>query len=322
MTLSDLVQELRGFSGIRRKGAVGTCLRAMDGAWEFGDVVVGPGDDAAVLRAEDGSYLLLAADGILPALVEQDPVRAGRAAVLVNVNDIYAMGGRPLALVNVLAGVDEGQIEAVSQGIREECERLRVPMVGGHISPEGRAPFLAASVLGRAEALLTDRNAGPDQEILLALDLRGERWGEYLLNWDSHAKKDSGALCDDLAILCTLAEEDGCVAAKDVSNAGILGSLAMLLENAGLGAEVDLARVQIPGPFDLLDWLKVYPSYGFLLVCKPEAKAATLRRFRERGIWADGIGRTDDSGQLRLSWKGEEAVLFDFSQAGVLNLPR
>ena len=144
MTLPDLVQELRGFSGIRRKRAVGDCLRAMDGAWEFGDVVVGPGDDAAVLRAKDGSYLLLAADGILTDLVEQDPVRAGRAAVLVNANDIYAMGGRPLALVNGLAGVDEGRIEAVSQGIREECERLQVPMVGGHISPEGRAPFLAA----------------------------------------------------------------------------------------------------------------------------------------------------------------------------------
>ena len=67
-----------------------------------------------------------------------------------------------------------------------------------------------------------------------------------------------------------------------------------------LGGQVDLARIQVPESFDLLDWLKVYPSYGFLLVCKPERKAATLRRFEERGIWADGIGRTDDSGQLRL----------------------
>jgi len=124
MNLSRLVKELRGFPGIQRKGAVGKCLRALEGAWDFGDVVLGPGDDAAVLRAEDGGYLLLAADGILSALVEQDPVRAGRAAVLVNVNDIYAMGGRPLALVNVLAGVDERQIESLSQGIREECRRL------------------------------------------------------------------------------------------------------------------------------------------------------------------------------------------------------
>jgi hypothetical protein len=134
-------------------------------------------------------------------------------------------------------------------------------------------------------------------------------------------KKDSKTLCDDLSILCALAEEGACVAAKDVSNAGILGSLAMLLENAGLGAQVDLSRIEVPDSFDLLDWLKVYPSYGFLLVCDQQAKAATLRRFEERGIWANGIGRTDNSRELRLSWKGDEHVFFDFSRSGILGLP-
>ncbi len=321
MNLSRLVEGIRGFAGVRRKGAVGRCLKAMEGAWDFGNVIVGPGDDAAVLQAEDGGYLLLAADGILPVLVEQDPVRAGRAAVLVNVNDVYAMGGRPLALVNVLAGVDAQQMEAVCHGIREECKRLQVPMVGGHISPEGTTPFLAASVLGKADALLTDRSAAPGQEILLAMDLRGERWGKALLNWDSHVKKDPKTLCDDLGILCTLAEEGACTAAKDVSNAGILGTLAMLLENAGLGAEVDLACIEVPDSFDFLDWLKVFPSYGFLLVCDPKAKGETLRRFEERGIWVNGIGRTDESRALRLVWKGDEQVLFDFSTTGILRNP-
>ncbi len=321
MNLSKLTEELRGFPGIRRKQAVGACLRAMQGAWDFEHVLEGPGDDAAVLRAEDGGYLLLAADGILPALVEQDPERAGRAAVLVNVNDIYAMGGRPLALVNVMAGVEQQRIEAISKGIREECRRLQVPMVGGHVSPEGRMPFLAASVLGKAKRLLTDRSAKPGQEILLAVDLRGERWGETLLNWDSHARKDPRTLREDLEILCRLAEDGLCGAGKDVSNAGILGSLAMLLEHAGLGAGIDLSRVRVPDPFGLSDWLRVYPSYGFLLVCDREAKRATLRQFEERGIWADGIGTTNGSGLLHLIWEGEEEVLFDFSRQSILDLP-
>ena len=321
MKLSKLTDELRGFSGIRRKQAVGTCLRGMQGAWDFGHVLQGPGDDAAVLRAEEGGYLLLAADGILPTLVQHDPERAGRAAVLVNVNDIYAMGGRPLALVNVMAGVDEQRIEAIAKGIREECRRLQVPMVGGHISPEGTMPFLAASVLGRAKSLLTDRRAGPGQEILLAVDLRGERWGETLLNWDSHVSKDSQTLCEDLEVLCRLAEEGLCVAAKDVSNAGILGSLAMLLEHAGLGAGVDLTRIRVPDPFELIDWLRVYPSYGFLLICDQQAKQEALRRFQERGIWADWIGSTNDSGVFHLIWKGEEEVLFDLSRHPILDLP-
>jgi hypothetical protein len=321
MNLAGMVEELRRFPGIRRKRAVGKCLKAMKGAWDFGDVVLGPGDDAAVLRAEDGGYLLLAADGILSALVQQDPVQAGRAAVLVNVNDIYAMGGRPLALVNVLAGLTDDQVEAVSEGIREECGRLRVPMVGGHILPEGPGPFLAASVLGKAKALLSDRRAGPWQEILLAVDLRGERWGESFLNWDSHVKKDPGTLVGDLAILCGLAEEGICLAAKDVSNGGILGSLGMLLEHAGLGAEVDLARIAAPDPFEMLDWLKVYPSYGFLLVCERAARESAVRRFEERGIWAERIGTTNRSRLLRLTWRGEEEILFDFSRNPILDLP-
>jgi selenophosphate synthetase-related protein len=319
MNLPKLTRELKGFAGIQRKGAIGKCLRAMEGAWSFGDVVQGPGDDAAVMRADEGGYLLLAADGIVPALLKQDPARAGRAAVLVNVNDIYAMGGRPLAMVNVLAGVDEQQVEAISHGIREECQRLQVPMVGGHISPEGTSPFLAASVLGRAKALLMDRSTRPGQEILLAVDLRGERWGDYLLNWDSHAGKDSDTLCEDLAVLCGLAEEGLCATAKDVSNAGILGSLAMILENAGLGARVDLHCIEVPDSFGLLDWLKVYPSYGFLLVCDKEAESVARGRFEERGIWVNGIGQTNDSRVLRLSWEGEEDVLFDFSQSGIFN---
>ncbi len=320
MALSRLAEELRAYAGIRRKEAVGECLRAMRGAWDFGNVLQGPGDDAAVLKADDGSYLLLAADGILSSLVTQDPVRAGRAAVLVNVNDIYAMGGRPLALVNVVAGVDGFRMASIAEGIREECRRLNVPMVGGHISPEGTTPFLAAGVLGKARALLMDRAAGPGQEILLALDLRGERWGASMLNWDSHVNKSARVLCADLEVLPGLAEEGLCAAAKDVSNAGILGSLAMLLEHAGLGARVDLARLEVPEPFDLLDWLKVYPSYGFLLVCDPQAGRTTLGRFRDRGIWAEWIGTTNRTQTLCLSLDGEEEVLFDFQRGGILNL--
>ena len=80
MNLPNLTRELRAFPGIQRKGAIGKCLRAMEGAWDFGDVLQGPGDDAAVIRADNGGYLLLAADGIVPALLEMDPARAGRQA--------------------------------------------------------------------------------------------------------------------------------------------------------------------------------------------------------------------------------------------------
>jgi len=321
MKLSALIEDLKCFPGIQRKQAVGRVLEALGGAWDFGSTVIGPGDDAAVLKMDSQRSLLLAADSIMPLLVEKDPFRAGRAAVMVNVNDIYAMGGRPLAMVNLLSGMDENQERSVCSGMKEESRRLQVPMVGGHTSPEGATPFLAASVLGEAKALLADRNARPDQVILLAMDLRGEQWGDYLLNWDSHVKKNPEDLQQDLEILCALAEEGLCVAAKDVSNAGILGSLAMLLEHAGVGATVDLSRIEVPDPFSLSEWLKVYPSYGFLLIGNRQTKKESLDRFSARGIWASEIGRTSSSSKLSLCLEDEEAVLFDFSRQGILNLP-
>jgi len=317
MRLSSLIEDLQQYPGIRRKKAVGRILRGLEGVWDFGDTILGPGDDAAVLKTDRGRYLLLAADSILPLLVREDPYNAGRSAVLVNANDIYAMGGRPLAMVNLLSGQTEDQEAEILRGMRDECARLRVPMVGGHVSPEGDSPFLAAAVVGEAAALLADRNAGPGQEIVLALDLRGRRWGDFLLNWDSHGAKEADTLCEDLGLLCTLAEESLVVAAKDVSNAGILGSLAMLLEQAGVGASVDLECIRVPDPFSLSDWLKVYPSYGFLLLCDPSAAQEVLERFHGRGIWANRIGKTNRTSRLLLQQEGEEGVLFDFSCAGI-----
>jgi len=320
MGLDSLAEELHRFPGVRRKQAVGRVLRELGDVWSLGGALFGPGDDAAVLPSGSGRFLLLAADAIVQELVEQAPFHAGRAVVLVNVNDIYAMGGRPLALVSILAGLGEGLEREVCRGIREECRRLGVPMVGGHVSPEGGAPFVAAAILGEARSLLSDGNARPEQALVLAVDLRGERWGEAMLNWDSHRAKDPRTLAADLELLCVLAESGDAVAARDVSNAGIVGSLAMLLEGPGLGAVLDLDRIAVPHAFTREEWLKVYPSYGYLLVADPQRVPAVLAQFRQRGIWADTVGRSDDSGVLRLRSGNEEVVFMDFSRQSIFSV--
>ncbi|MEZ4546635.1 MAG: AIR synthase related protein [Thermodesulfobacteriota bacterium] len=59
------------------------------------------GDDAAAIKTGDG-YLLLAGEGVYPPLVAENPYLAGRTSVLTNISDIYAMGGRPVAVVDVV----------------------------------------------------------------------------------------------------------------------------------------------------------------------------------------------------------------------------
>ena len=73
------------------------------------------GDDAAVLPAQSG-HLLLACEGMHPGLVEEDPWFAGWSGVLVNLSDIAAMGGRPLALVNSVWSAGAEDISAFVGG--------------------------------------------------------------------------------------------------------------------------------------------------------------------------------------------------------------
>ena len=118
------------------------------------------GDDAAVIPFKD-EYLLLAADGMMTRLLQNEPYAAGKASVMVTVNDIYSMGGRPLAMVNVLAGGDDAHRSKIIDGIRKGCEKLNVPMVGGHLHPDGETPALSVAILGRAKRLLRSHLADP-----------------------------------------------------------------------------------------------------------------------------------------------------------------
>jgi uncharacterized protein len=89
------------------------------------------GDDCAAIPDGDG-YLLLAAEGMWPTLVEHDPWFAGWCSVLVNVSDIYAMGGWPIAVVDALWSESIDQAEPLWQGMLAASQALNVPIVGGH----------------------------------------------------------------------------------------------------------------------------------------------------------------------------------------------
>ena len=101
------------------------------------------GDDCAAIP--DGSgYLLLAAEGMLPLLVDTEPWFAGWCAVMVNVSDIYAMGGRPIAVVDTIWSQTTAMSEPLLDGMRAAAATYSVPIVGGHTN--GHSPYNALSV--------------------------------------------------------------------------------------------------------------------------------------------------------------------------------
>src|SRR3954471_21468910 len=59
------------------------------------------GDDAALVPHADG-FLVVCGEAISPPFLRADPFGAGSAAVVSNVSDVRAMGGRPLAIVDMV----------------------------------------------------------------------------------------------------------------------------------------------------------------------------------------------------------------------------
>ena len=97
MDLKKIAKEIREFEGVTRKKPLAELINIFDTVRsEYSNSVVDFGDDAAVIDIGGDDYILFAADGIWGRLVNASPWWAGYTSVLVNVNDIAAMGGKPV----------------------------------------------------------------------------------------------------------------------------------------------------------------------------------------------------------------------------------
>ena len=309
--LRDLIFQIKTYPGITRKRDIHKITSPLAAFADYGSTEIGFGDDAAAIR-HNGEYLLLAADGIWSGLIKANPYGAGKASVMASVNDIYAMGGRPLAMVNVIGIPDAAYYGEIVRGIARGCEKFRVPMVGGHLHPDTGEVSLSVAILGSAKKLLRSDNASPGQDLIFAVDLEGRGYQcKPVLSWDTNSGKTPEQALARLEVLPQLAEAGLCATCKDVSNGGLLGTIALLLETSRAGAVVDLEAVARPPEFPLEDWLKAFLSYGFVLTSDPQQTPDIMDAFSRRNITARVIGGIIAERRLYVSLGAEREVLFD-----------
>ena len=172
--LDDLAQHLRRLPGVLAKADIGLVAETL-GA---GDWYAGPGDDGAVLPPGDG-HVVVGGEAILPAFVEADPYGAGVAAVLANVNDLAAMGARPVALLDTVVGTEAVSRE-ILRGMRWAGQLYDVPVVGGHLTRTEGPPSLSAFGVGRADRVLSARNAAAGQQLLIGCCVEGTMRSDFL----------------------------------------------------------------------------------------------------------------------------------------------
>ena len=321
--LAEVIKNTREYLGLVRKRPIAEVYDKLILQGVPGPQLPNYGDDAAVIPFKD-EYLLLAADGMMTKLLQNEPYAAGKASVMVTVNDIYSMGGRPLAMVNVLASGDEGHRSKVIDGIKKGCEKLNVPMVGGHLHPDAPAdvPSLSVAILGRAQKLLRSHLAKPGDNLIFAADLSGQVGCSSVTSWDANSGKTTEELLFRLEALPLIAEREWACACKDVSNAGLLGTLSIMMENSGTGALIDLSAIPCPAPLSLPQWLISFQSFGFILSAKPEFSTRIIALFNERGIDAAIVGKVRDGHTVTVANGSESHTLFDFDRDQITGITR
>ncbi|WP_144145917.1 sll0787 family AIR synthase-like protein [Paraburkholderia sp. BCC1884] len=316
MSLADLVAGLRESRGFRHKtdivDVVGALARRLPGGTRDLAQAVALGDDCAALADGDG-YLLFAIEGMVSDFVSAMPWFAGYSSVMANISDIYAMGGRPLAVVDALWSPGIDAADQVLAGMAAASVAYGVPIVGGHTNTRSDAAQLAVSIVGRAKALLSSFNARAGDKLMMAVDLRG-RFEEPYPFWNASVDAPSVRLRGDLELLPQLAESGLCDAAKDISMAGTLGTALMLLECSQVGARIDLARIPKPADVPLARWVTAFPSFGYLLSVRPEQVEAVQAQFDQRSLACAVIGSVDASRKVVVQSQQEAEVLWDFER--------
>ena len=315
MDLTEIVGEIRSFPGITRKLPVAEVIKALPlipSLWyPEGRMIASFGEDAAVIELGT-QWLLLAADGVWESVLRADPRWAGYCSILVNVNDIAAMGGTPLAAVNVISMSDSAV--QILKGVREGVEKFGVPIVGGHTHPGCSYNAIDVAILGtvgRGEAIYS-HTAQVGDKIIFAIDLDGRIHPNSPYSWDSTSDKSPDVVRQQVGVMGKLGRRKILTAGKDISNPGSLGTLGMLLETSGKGASVDLREIPRPENVPLVQWLKLYPGAGFVVTCRREATDEVIHAFGKVGLSASVAGNITEGHRLSITDGASKRTLFDF----------
>ena len=137
-------------------------------------VIVGVGDDGAILRPDVGRDLVAVVDTMVSGVHFPEDLNAadiGFRAVAVNVSDIAAMGGRPrwMTLALTLDNADQDWLQELSSGIASAASAFGVELVGGDIT-RGSEFVISVQITGDVEPglVMTRRGASPGDNIYVS----------------------------------------------------------------------------------------------------------------------------------------------------------
>lgn len=269
-------------------------------------VLLGPGDDAAVLQAPDGRVV-----ATTDVLVEGRHFRrdwspaydVGRRAAAANFADVAALGAVPTALLVGFAAPGELPVrwaDDLAEGLRDECELVSATVAGGDVS-RSETLMLSVTALGdlQGRAPVTRTGANPGDVLAVAGRLGWAAAGYAVL---SRGFRSPPALVaayrrpEPPYAAGVAAAELGATAMIDVSD-GLVADLGHIASSSGVGVEVDSGVLEVPGPFaDAANTVGADPLRWVLTGGDDHALAATFPAGVELGQEWLVVGRVTDGG--------------------------
>ena len=211
-------------------------------------------DDAAVYKLNDEQALIATTDFFMP--IVDDPFDFGRIAATNAISDVYAMGGKPImALALVAMPIDKLTVEQIGQVIRggeSICRQAGIPIAGGH-TIDSVEPIYGLVVMGLVHPKKVRRNADAKIGDVLVL---GKPIGVGVLSAALKKGELDAAGYQSLVETTTrlntpgvaLAELDGVHAITDVTGFGLAGHALELGRGANLGVTIRWSKVPVlPG---------------------------------------------------------------------------
>jgi hypothetical protein len=153
------------------------------------------------------------------------------------------------------------------------------------------------------------------------MDLAGRRRDPFFA-WDTVTEAEPERTRNMLAALPACSEIEACTACRDISNPGVLGTVAMMMEASGAGAWIDIGRLPVPDGIALDWWLSAYPSFGFVLAVGEERLDDLLEVLGSHGVNGSVIGRVVPGSRVEASLDGATGLLLDWRATPVTGLQK
>ncbi len=268
-------------------------------------VLLGPGDDGAVLR---GGWVLATDLSVEEVHFRFDwiaPEEAGFRAAAAALSDLAAMGAEPVALlVSLAVPNDSPQCEALQRGIRDAGDRVGAAIAGGDLSRSPGPVMIDVVVVGRTQTPLTRSGAMPGDALWVSGSLGGAR--AAVAAWSAGSGPPAGARRrfvrppDRTGLGMALAKPGLATSAIDLSD-GLARDAAHLARSSGTALVLESEHLPLDAAAgDLRGALAGGEDYELLFTAPPTATDRLAELGRALDVPLTRIGTVE---------KGEGVIL-------------